>query len=318
MNSNDDRIYNFYMQLLSRYRYEKDFYDKKTLENMIIDLHTYLNDSNPYLFNELYANKEYESWTEKSTDKMEREYNKFIGQNNDYLLDVVSNFSNLTPYDEVATDSYVFNDYEIIKRFFMEEDQELYDLFSSLISNNIFRIKKSGYGTAYYDKPKDAHYITIGKDHNFDNMVALVHEMGHVYRNYLMKERHSSYDSNLTIRSEISSESLELKFIYFLINNGIYEIDAKNYLNKFKNEIINNSKFLYENNYHDGNQTCISECKYLFGRILAFHYVNSDMSYKDFVHYIHHNDLIKILNELNVDYQSISNEIKKSYCLKKQ
>lgn len=310
----DEKIYSFYKQLLNRFGYEKDFYNKKTLENMILNLHDYLKDDHPYIYHEIYANKEYEKWTEKNAFKIDHDYQGFVDRNHDYLMGIVNNFANLTPYDEVPTDTYVYDDYEIIKRFFIEEDPELYELFKSLINNNIFRIKKSGYGTAYYDKACDAHYIMIGKEHNFDNMVALVHEMGHVYRNYLKKERHSSYDYELTIRSEISSEALELKFLNFLINNGIYEIDAQNYLNKYKNNIINDSKKLYDNHFHDG----LSIAKYLFGRLLSYYYINNNISFKDFINYIHSNNLLTILNELNLDYQNISDEIKKSYCLKKQ
>lgn len=315
---NDEKIYSFYLQLLSRFRHEKDYYDKKTIENMILDLHDYLKDENPYLYDELYVDKNYEKWTEQNAFKICEDYLEFANKNHDYLMNIFKNFSDLPLYDEVNTNTYVENDYDIIERFLLEVEHDLYTLFKSLIRNNIFRIKKSGYGTAYYDKAGDAHYIMVGKEHNFDNMVALVHEMGHVFRNYLMKERHNSYNYEDTLRAEISGEILELLFIKYLINNGIYEEEARNYLNKYNNELIKDAKELVDNNLGNYTNVGLGQAKYLFGRIIAYHYINNKKSYSWFTIHIHNNKLLDILNELDIDYQSISDEIKKSYCLKKQ
>ena len=149
---NDEKIYSFYLQLLSRFRHEKDYYDKKTIENMILDLHDYLKDENPYLYDELYVDKNYEKWTEQNAFKICEAYLEFANKNHDYLMNIFKNFSDLPLYDEVNTNTYVENDYDIIERFLLEVEHDLYTLFKSLIRNNIFRIKKSGYGTAYYDR----------------------------------------------------------------------------------------------------------------------------------------------------------------------
>ncbi len=314
----NNRMKEIFNDCLKRFDRIKDYDDRACVEDIIVNFERYTGGSNPYLYTMLYMDGQYEDFTVRGTLAVNANYKKFAVQYNDFFTKIFNNYAGLELYDEVKTDTKVPNMNDIIKEFFKTIDEDLYQLFIKS-EDNIFRVYQDGDGKAFYDPTKDEIYVLLGKNLIFDNMVGLVHEMGHAYRDYLIKKRYITRDLDEHIKSEIYSETLELLFVKYLIDNDIYAIDANNYLAKYNNKIIRVSRTLSENVFvHDNGSSTLSDIKYLLGRILAYFYLDANVSLKDFFMYIDSHNLLDILNNPNINYQAISDNVNKNYCLKKQ
>ena len=100
------------------------------------------------------------------------------------------------------------------------------------------------------------------------------------------------------LSSEISSKTLELMFLLYLIKNNLFRDDAIKSFNNYQN-IINTSanQTLINHNYNISNMKDLS---YLLGGIIANNYmINNDMSYHDFIKNIYFSNIKTILKELN-------------------
>ena len=316
MNKNKERAKEIFMDLYNRYSYIKDYDDKRGIQDLMTALYEHTDYNHPYLYTELYMDKKYETWNERNAFSIGEDYEDFINENNDLLKYKLYNFYSLDTKYEDKHDSYVPNMKTILSNFFEGTDTGLYDLFNSM-QDNILMLFKNGSGQAFYDAEYDKNYVIIGKDYVFDNMVALAHEMGHAYRDHLFKKRHITHDIDERLKSEIFSEVVELLFTKYLIDNDIYASDASNWLIRYNNGLIESTREFLDKNFvkNDGSSTLL-DFTYLFGKIIAHDYINSNISLKDLFIYIENTNVIDIIKNINFD--NVVNSITKNYCLKKQ
>ena len=316
MDKNKERAKEIFMDLYNRYSYIKDYDYKKGMQDLIEVLYEYTGYNHPYLYTELYIDSKYEAWNERNGFSILEDYDAFKDENKDLLKYKLYNFYSLDTKYEDKHDAYVPNMKTILSNFFETIDIDLYNLFLNM-QNNILMLFKNGEGQAFYDGDKDKNYVIIGSDYVFDNMVALAHEMGHAFRDHLFKKRHITHDLEERLKSELFSGVVELLFIKYLIDNDIYSNDANNWLIRCNNKLIESSRDMIDNDFiHDTGHTTMTDITYLFGRIIAHDYLNSNISLKDLFIYIENNNFIDIIK--NIDCDNVVNSITKNYCLKKQ
>lgn len=312
------RMSKIYDDCLKRFNDTKDYDDRACLEDIITHFQRFVGEANPHLFTIMYLDGHYEDYVTFGPMNMRKEYEDYTVANKDFFTNIFNHFTNLELKEEVNNKTFVPNTSEIVEDFLKTVDMDLYNLFINS-KDNMFRVYEDGGGRALYDPVKDQIYVLFGRRFIFENMVALVHEMGHCYRDHLVKKLHYTTSLEEHLKSELYSQILEYLFLNYLINNDIYAIDAKNYLDIDCNKIIRSSRTLCENIFvHDNGVSTISDIKYLLGRIVARYYINSGIPLKEFFTYLENHTLLEILNELNINYQEISDGIRKNYCLKKQ
>lgn len=314
-----DRMKEIYDDCLGRFNHIKDYNNKSCIEDIINNFKEFVGDDNPYFYDMLYMDdRKYEDWSAINTMQTRSDYDKYIFKYRDFYGTILSIFKDCEIKEITKTDPFVSESNTIIEDFLKTIDMEAYKMFDKM-DNNVFRVLGNGEGKCLYDPEKDENYAMIGKNNNFVNMVSLVHELGHCFRDYMFKTRNidGNFDENL--RSEIFSETLELAFIKYLIDNDIYSIDASNYLTDYNNKIIKVSNSLLQENFiHDNGLSSLTDLKYLIGRILAYYFLNSNMTLKEFFLYINNHTLLEILSNPDINYQEISDNLNKNYCLKKQ
>ena len=314
-----ERMKEIYDDCIGCFNHIKDYNNKSCIEDIINNFKEFVGDDNPYFYDMLYmGDRKYEEWVARTTLQSKKDYTNYIFKYRDFFANILTMFKDIEIKDVGKMDSFTPESNTIIKDFLKTIDMDAYKMFDKM-DNNVFRVLENGEGKCLYDPEKDENYAMIGKNNNFVNMVSLVHELGHCYRDYIFKTRNidGNFDENL--RSEIFSETLELAFVKYLIDNDIYSIDASNYLINYNNKIIKvSNSLLHENFIHDNGLTTLTDLKYLIGRILANYFLNSNMTLKEFFLYINNHSTLEILSNPNIDYQEISNKLNKNYCLKKQ
>ena len=311
------RMQEIYDDCFDRFNKTKDYDDRACLEDIIEWFQKYVGPAHPYLYTILYLDSKYEEFVTLGAFKISEDYKKWAINNKDFLTGIFSNFVNLELKDKVDNNTLVPNTDEIVGEFFKTMDMDLYNLFINS-KNNIFRVYDHSGGKALYDPVKDQVYVLFGKEHNFRNMVTLVHEMGHCFKDHLIKKVYSTNSVEEHLKSELYSEIIEHIFAIYLVNNDIYAIDAYDHLNNTRNEIIEVSRKLSDAIIVNDDSSTLHEIKYLLGRILAYYYIESGMSLKEIFMDIHNHTTLEILSNPNIDYQEISNKLNKNYCLKKQ
>lgn len=311
------RMKEIYDDCFNRFNDTKDYDDRACLEDIIEWFQKYVGPAHPYLYTILYLDSKYEEFVTLGAFKISKDYKEWAIKNKDFLTGIFSNFTNLELKDKVDNNTFIPNTDEIVGEFFKTMDMDLYNLFINS-KNNIFGVYDHGGGKALYDPVKDQIYVLFGKEHNFRNMVTLVHEMGHCFKNHLIKKDYTTNNIEEHLKSELYSEILEHMFAIYLVNNDIYAIDAYDHLNNTRNDIIEVSRKLSDAIIVNDKSSTLHDIKYLLGRILAYYYIESGMSLKEIFMDIQNHTTFEILSNPNIDYQEISNKLNKNYCLKKQ
>ena len=290
---------------------------KYNLENILLILHRFAN-KQPYFYTILYElNGDFETYTMMGEEKRRGDYKNFCLNNMGRLLQDFETLASNKEKNSLISSVDAIGEDDILNKFFLSIDQDLYDLYQSLKQKeNILRVTDGGSKTLF-DMNTKAIYILCGKELTVENMICLVHEMGQAYRYNMKKELITSYDYDLFLRSEMTGATLELAFVKYLIENDIYGDVATEYLKAYNNGIIRDCQTVINNNlYVDNKQTSgLGEMCFLLARIVSHSFINSNMSFKEFTDYIHNNKVARILN--NIDAGEISDNFNKSFCLKK-
>ncbi len=122
-------------------------------------------------------------------------------------------------------------------KFFKMIGQDVYNLYKNLIENDLVYQKSS------YDKGGTCGYLYNGLSSiilrmnvsNIYKAIALVHEMGHAYDNYINQT--ADYKRCHQINCEVTSMTFEQLFIYFLEQNNL--LDKENASSCQRNYITN-------------------------------------------------------------------------------
>ena len=288
---------------LYKHKYTKvnNFTHKYALVSLIGSLEFYLGTND----------KDFQSLVKEDIDYQERKYyqhinlmksfNRFMENNNDLLNEIITPYKNclykFTPYKEEYIEPNTC--LKIIGDFLLHVDPYLYNMFCDLYSNNhiLFKSDFNG-GLEFNDRDRNSIHILVGTLCTVSDMATLVHELGHAYKDYILPDYHRYFDLNNLLSSEISSKTLELMFLMYLIKFNIYKKDAIYDFNNFQSVINNASnQILDSNNY---NNSYIKELSYLLGGILANNFmINDNMNYYDFIRYIYFNNIKTILKDLN-------------------
>ena len=237
--------------------------------------------------------------------------------NNNYKL--VSNF--IIPYAiedskrvESHRESYIeFNDcLRIVSEFLKSVSPDLYNMFCNMYRSNriLFSGQHSG-GCELCEKKKNSIYVIIGNLNSVDDMANLIHELGHAYKDYRYQKCHKYYNVNEVLESEISSEVLELMFLDFLLKNNIYYNDAVYSFKYYHERIIDDAKRLSRLDHDVYSKSFISNLSYFIGRVVACNYmINKDMTYDELINYAYKRNIIRLLQELNIDHDKVLEKIR--------
>ena len=301
--------------LKSKFDRVHSFYHKYAIEALIFVLEDYL--GIPDIGFKKHVEKQ--TWyTQLKHIRNIRYHNSFKNLINDnYKL--VSNM--IIPYAiensrkiELHRDSYIeFNDcLRIISDFLMYVSPNLYNMFCDLYrSNHILFSERSSGGCELFENKKDSIYIIIGSLNTVDDMANLVHELGHAYKDYNYQKSHKYYKVNEVLESEISSEVLELMFLNYLIKNNICYNDAVYSFKHYHERIIDDAKRLSKLDQDYYNKSFISNLSYFIGRVVACNYmINKDMSYEELINYAYKRNIIRLLQELNIDHDKVLEKIR--------
>ena len=232
----------------------------------------------------------------------------FARNNNDLIENIIEPFKIECVSSKSYQEQYINPNVclKIVCDFLLSVDPYLYNVFCELYQDNRVLVSNRIHnGCEINVKRRDTIHIFSNSLCKVSDMATLVHEMGHAYKDYLIPEYHEAYDIDDILHSEISSMSLELMFIMYLINNRIYYDDAFKYFNFYENRIYQASKcYSKETNL---NIDKFRDLSYLLGSICANNYVlEPNMSYDDFIRKIYFSNIRTILKEY-----SKNNKVKK-------
>lgn len=201
---------------------------------------------------------------------------------------------------------------KIISDFLMKVDPELYNMFCYLYNSKhiLFENNYIG-GCELLEKKRNSIYIIVGPLSGVNDMQNLVHELGHAYKDFCFQECHKYFDINDVLASEISSETLELMFLDYLIKNNIYYNDAIYSFKYYHERIIEDAKLLATLDRDYYNKSFIYDLAYFIGRTVASNYmINKDMTYPELIRYAYSRDILRLLKELDIDHGKIIEKIR--------
>ena len=312
-----EKLRRLYEEYLNRFTHIKDLNKQKEIGDILETLHKKVDRGNLYFYDLLYSSYSYEQYCMQGSDKVEKDFKVIMHNNYNELMNGFSYLLDIPKKEHFNRKTLLDDEDEIISTFFLSLDKDLYELYNRL-KPMTFRVFEDGTGQTSYDSEKDRTMVFAGREHTVESMIALVHELGHAYYVDTFKETRNAYDCYDMLKREIPSETLELLFIKYLIDNDLYSEDAINRLNEFNNTILNDATKFYENkmflNETDHGQ--IRDMKYLLGSIMSYDFLNNNISFRDLLYYVHNSDVSSIIK--NIDYKTVSENINKSYCLKKQ
>ena len=301
---------------LTRFSYIHDLNERSDVEKLITALAPHYGESIPYLYQYMNGDREYDRWCTNGKMELNRNANMFIHNNRETLIDLFETFKDLPLKEEGRYGTYVDDDdfFKIIYDFLETINPELVTLLKSIQEKgNLIRLDNYRTGEEIYDKKEDDIYILIDRCNTVDSMIALMHELGHAYPDYLYKEYHEPYNPKKVLKIESPSSILELLFVKYLIDNDLYQREANNYLTYYNNNIIKGATSILEiisnNNRENKFQRTFNYC---YGQLLAYHVILNQIPYKDIVTYIHDNDIETIMREIDINVLRVHNEINKS------
>ena len=277
------------------------FIHKYSLVSLITSLEFYTEKTDKEFQDLVNRDGNYQDKVKYYDDKLIKSLNSFILDNYDLIKNAIvpykTCFYRFTPYIEEQIDPNTC--LRIISEFLLSVDPHLYNMFCELYSTNhiLFKSDFSG-GLEFNDRDRDSIHILVGALSSVSDMATLIHELGHAYKDYLIPDYHRYFNLNDVLESEISSKTLELMFLLYLIKNNICSNDAIKNFDNYQNIINSTSnQILDTNNY---NHNYLKELSYLLGGIIANNYmINGDKSFSDFIRYIYFNNIKVILKDLN-------------------
>ena len=288
---------------LYKHKYNKvnNFTHKNALVSLVTTLEFYLGTTDKE-FQLLVKNDDnYQDRKYYNHINLMKSFNRFMDNNYELISDVIEPYKSYLYRFIPFKEEYVEPNkcLKIVGDFLLRVDPHLYNMFCLLYTDNriLFKSDFNG-GLEFNEKDRNSIHILVGTLCSVSDMATLVHELGHAYKDYLIPDYHRYYDVNSLLCSEISSKTLELMFLMYLIKFDIYKKDATNNFNCFENVITTSSKQILETNNYNDNY--IKELSYLLGGILANNFmINDNINYSAFIRYIYLNNIKTILKDLN-------------------
>ena len=290
---------------IARYKKEyfktNNYYLKTSLFNIIYSLEFYTGNFDMEFRNIVFNDKRIKEIRDYKHEKLSNEFEKLI-KNNQKAFDNIlepyrTEYVPSEPYQEEYIDPNTC--LKIVGDFLFTINPYIYNLFCELYSDNRLLFSPMFDSSSEINlKKRDTIHVFCKSLCKVSDMATLAHEMGHAYKDYCIPEYHDAFELNGAIRSEISSMTLELMFVVYLINNNIYREDALKCLNYLEN-------LTYEkaNKYPDNivyNAVGARSLSYLLGGIIANNYVfEPNMSYDDLIRKIYYSNINTIIRDLN-------------------
>lgn len=303
-----EQTYNYY---LNKFTQTNKLEDKKNYEIIITSFHQICKNKNPYIYDILYSNRDFEKYCNLQLDKRTQELQNILNNNKDQLTNIFNEYLDIPKTDTNQPTLTIADDfYNIVVNFLATINPQLCLLLNDLIDKkNIILTNDSSYGEELYDKSENIIYIIMGNNKSVDNMIILVHELGHAYYDYIYHEYHDTDSANKILKKEIPSQTLELLFIKYLIENDIYKEETIQYLTNFNDRLRKESltvlQRLKEKSTPKHNIT--SEFAYAIGKLIAYYSVVNNISYDEILNYIHINNIEKLINLINDNKDIIIN-----------
>ena len=204
----------------------------------------------------------------------------------------------------------LYNVFYILDSFFQKIGQKSYDFYHKLLEEKKIICRSPYYtgvmcgmnynevdGVAFLSSLRGGNgYAVINKFETLYDLVCLVHEIGHVYSFHVINYGLKDFDSHEELLLlEIPSRLLELLFILYLIELGIYE--GKILLQIF----INTSK------YERFNSDLTKRYKYGIGDMFALSYfdlIPNTISFEDFIKDVYEGSFEEVVCETSDYYRN--------------
>ena len=303
MESVVERIKRYKQEYYKTYNYDK----KSSLFNLILLLEQSIGYRDKEFFEAHTNDKRTKEIRDNKHQRMADRLPGYMEKNNDLIENLIepykADYVISEPYQEQHIDTNTC--LKIVGDFLLSVSPYLYNVFCELYNSNRILCAQGIGGNEISVKTRDSIHVFIDSLCKVSDMATLAHEMGHAYKDYLIPTYHKAFDIEDSLHSEISSKTLELMFIMYLINNRIYYDDAIKCFNNYEN-------FLYEktNKYSKEkvfNAVCAKNLSYLLGASIANNYAfEPNMSYDDFIRKIYFSNIRTILKEY-----SKNNKVKK-------
>ena len=218
-----------------------------------------------------------------------KKYELFMCENKDFfdknvLINDYSNKSHIDKITKLSKD----NISQIIKEFLLSIDNDLYLFYQKMESEG--RIIIGGEAACYFSSCGDSNNInTIEKLETLEDIMILMHEIGHAYYNYInnvtMKEED---DFQNEIKSEIPANLLAARFFEFVQKNISYEEGL--YLEDVFYAVAED---------YNGDRDMFNSLKYVTSFYIVQATQNVDLDIVKCFTHIHESDIFTLIYEVN-------------------
>lgn len=183
---------------------------------------------------------------------------------------------------------------ELLDAFLEEEDPVLRDIYHDMLrQKQIYRVKQDEDPSAVYNRLEAIPNIFIPKQHStIVKLGDIIHELGHIYDEMNLREKDSRNEysySYFSLYKEVFSYYYEQKFLYFLIGNDIYKVEAQNeLLNKLDILVddLRTMKNTFRSTDYDSYQLH-SDIQYSYGPIISNFIMDFDKEKQAFQSFRH-------------------------------
>lgn len=281
---------------------------KASLYNLVYLLEHYTGEYDKDFHYTLESDKRYREIRDIKHERFANNIQRVLKKNDVLLENIIdpykTSFVPSGPYKEQYIDPNTC--LKIVGDFLSTINPYIYNLYCELYHDQrILFTERLDTGCEANAKSRDSIHVFCPSLCTVSDMSTLVHEMGHAYKDYRIPEHHRAFDVKDSIRCEMSSKTLELMFIMYLINNRIYYEDALKRFNWFENQVYDAA-----NKYSRDkiiNAFVAKQFAYLLGGIVANNYVfEPNMSYDDFIRKIYFSNIGTLIKDINK-----SNKVKK-------
>ncbi len=192
------------------------------------------------------------------------------------LMPLQKELERTTPYIHGENYSIINKEEDLLNSFFEEENIILKDIFNDMIRQEQFfsNNKRENPNAIYNHLQGIPSVFTYKEDKNIIGLATIVHEIGHIYDAITLyqenKEKAFSY-TYCSLYQEVFSYYYEQKFLYFLIENTSYKIEAQNELLNHLGLLTNDLKILrrsFSSSIYNTYQMA-SLIQYAYGPIIA-------------------------------------------------